>query len=249
MRDGVVVSLVPVVLVAALLNAGCSDSGGSAATSGTGGAGGSGNGGSTSGDGGSTSGDGGATSTPAAGPSSGTGGTSSSQASGSTSTASSTVTVAASTSTTGGGEDEYAEEREICVAKINELRATEGLPAYGRWGDAEQCSDDGATSDEQSGTPHGAFGMCGESAQNECLGHGPSGIAACLEQMWAEKDQAGCAGCGDCHDSPGGCANCDFSGSQTGDVCGHYVNMSARYFSEVACGFSSLGGWDVQNFR
>ena len=28
-----------------------------------------------------------------------------------------------------------------------------------------------------------------------------------------------------------------------------HVNMSALYFSEAACGFSSLGGWDVINFR
>jgi hypothetical protein len=257
MRDGVAVALAPVVLASALLSflfTGCTDgevSGSAAGSGGAGGSGSSGDGGSSPSAGGSTAGDGGATSTPAAGPSTGPGGTSSSEASGptSSSSASSTVTVAASTSTTGGGEDEYAEEREICVAKINELRATEGLPAYGRWGDAEQCNDDGATSDEQTNTPHGSFGTCGESAQNECLGHGPAGVAACLEQMWAEKDQAGCAGCVDCHAGQGACENCDFYGDQTGDVCGHYVNMSALYFSEVACGFSALGGWDVQNFR
>ncbi len=246
MRSGVAC-----VLVLALLGSACSDDEGGAATSdgGASGVGGSssGDGGSFSGDGGSSSGDGGSSS---AGPS--TSGSSSTTTSGVTSssatTTTSTATVAASTSSTGGGDDPYAAERQICIDKINALRATEGLPAYGRWGDAEVCSDGQATSDEQSGTPHGSFPGCGESAQNECLGHGPSGIEACLDQMWAEKDQESCAGCILCHDSPGNCPDCDFFG-ESGQQCGHYVNMSARYFSEAACGFSSLGGWDVQNFR
>jgi hypothetical protein len=101
-----------------------------------------------------------------------------------------------------------------------------------------------------SGTPHGAFGMCGESGQNECLGAGPQGIESCLDSMWAEKDQAGCAGCDACNMGyDPNCPNCDFYGSETGDVCGHYVNMSALYFSEAACGFSAGGGWDVINFH
>lgn len=152
--------------------------------------------------------------------------------------------------TTGSGMDPYAEERTACINKINELRATKGLPAYGQWTSAETCSDQQATSDEMSGTAHGAFGMCGESGQNECLGAGPQGIEGCLDSMWAEKDQPGCAGCDACNTGyDPNCPNCDFYGSETGDVCGHYVNMSALYFSEAACGFSSLGGWDVINFH
>lgn len=151
---------------------------------------------------------------------------------------------AAGTSVTGGGEDDpYATERQVCVDKINELRATESLPAYGRWGDAEACCDDEATADEQSGEAHGAFGMCEEHGQNECLGHGPEGIAECLDQMWAEKDLPECTGCSLCHGEQGDCANCVFN------VCGHYVNMSAEYFTEAACGFSDEGGWNVINFR
>ncbi|MBL9022528.1 MAG: hypothetical protein JNL21_10010 [Myxococcales bacterium] len=168
----------------------------------------------------------------------------------STTAATGTSTTTGQTGTTGTGMDPYAAARQACIAKINELRATKGLPAYGQWTSGETCADQQATSDEQSGTAHGAFGMCGESGQNECLGAGVAGIESCLESMWAEKDQPGCAGCDACN---GGydpnCPNCDFYGDQTGDVCGHYVNMSALYFSEAACGFSSLGGWDVINFH
>ena len=143
--------------------------------------------------------------------------------------------------------------RAACVDHINELRATKGRPAYTRWGSAESCVDGEATSDEMTGTPHGAFnsGMtCGASGQNECLGAGVAGIIGCLDSMWAEKDQAGCSGCDACADAyDPNCPNCDFYGSTTGDVCGHYVNMSANYFTMVACGFSSLGGWDAINFR
>ncbi|NUO53465.1 MAG: hypothetical protein HOV80_31835 [Polyangiaceae bacterium] len=166
-----------------------------------------------------------------------------------TSTGSPTSTTTGAT-TTGSGGDPYAAERTACINKINELRATKGLPAYGQWTSAETCSDQQASADEMSGTPHGAFGMCGESGQNECLGAGPQGIEGCLDSMWAEKDQPGCAGCDACNMGyDPNCPNCDFYGSTTGDVCGHYVNMSALYFSEAACGFSSLGGWDVINFH
>lgn len=159
-------------------------------------------------------------------------------------------TTTADTTTTGSGMDPYAAARTACIDKINELRATKGLPAYAQWTTGETCADQQATSDEQSNDAHGAFGMCGESGQNECLGAGVAGIESCLESMWAEKDQPGCAGCDACNDAyDPNCPNCDFYGSQTGDVCGHYVNMSALYFGEAACGFSSLGGWDVINFR
>jgi len=152
--------------------------------------------------------------------------------------------------TGGGGNDPYAAARTACINKINELRATKGAPAYAQWTQAEQCADDQATSDEQSGNPHGAFGMCSESGQNECLGQGVAGIESCLQSMWNEKDQAGCAGCDACADAYNpNCPNCDFFGDDTGDVCGHYVNMRALYFSKAACGFSDLGGWDVIDFQ
>lgn len=119
---------------------------------------------------------------------------------------------------------------QLCVDTINMYRATLGLPAYARWTDAEACSDGEAESDGQTNTPHGAFGMCGESAQNECPGWpGPPEqmIEGCLAQMWAE-------GPGD-----------DFP------THGHYINMSSESYSRVACGFAVVNGevWAVQNFQ
>jgi hypothetical protein len=181
---------------------------------------------------------------------------SSSSGSGSGSSSSSTgSSSSSSSSTSSGSSDPYEGARQACVDKINALRATKSLPPLERWKEAEPCVDQQATWDEMNNKPHGAWGMqlypsCNGSGQNECLGQGPNGIEGCLDQMWAEKDQAGCSGCDACADAYNpNCPNCDFYGSQTGDVCGHYVNMSAKYFSRVACGFSSLGGWDAINFQ
>jgi hypothetical protein len=160
-----------------------------------------------------------------------------------------------SSGSSSGWVDPYPTARQACVDKINALRATKGLPALQRWADAEPCVDQQATYDEMNNKPHGAWGMqlypsCNGSGQNECLGQGPGGIEGCLDQMWGEKDQAGCSGCDACSDmyNPN-CPGCDFYGQTSGDVCGHYVNMSAKYFTRVACGFSSLGGWDAINFQ
>jgi hypothetical protein len=84
-------------------------------------------------------------------------------------------------------------------------------------------------------------------AQNECQGSGASGIVACLDMMWAEKDQPGCAGCDLCT-WPIDCPNCDFYGDKTGDACGHYVNMRATWTDMAACGFSP-NGWAAINFQ
>jgi hypothetical protein len=149
-----------------------------------------------------------------------------------------------------GGDTGAADPHQICVDKINALRATKGLVAYSRWVSAEACVDGQATADEQANSPHGAFGQCGEYAQNECLGGGASGIEHCLESMWAEKDQPGCTGCDACADAYNpNCPNCDFYGDQTGNVCGHYVNMSAKYFHQAACGFSAGGNWAAIDFK
>lgn len=137
----------------------------------------------------------------------------------------------ATSSTTDDPGDPYGQARQLCVDTINMYRATIGLPPYQRWTDAESCSDDEAAADGQSGTPHGAFGQCGEFAQNECPGW-PSpaeeSLPGCLEQMWAE--------------GPGE----DFN------MHGHYINMSSEQYTMVACGFADAGGgelWMVQNFK
>jgi hypothetical protein len=142
-----------------------------------------------------------------------------------------------------GGGGAYA----ICINKINELRATKGLGPYVRWSDGESCADQQSAADEASGNPHGSFGDCGESAQNQCLGGGESNIEDCLEAMWAEKDQDVCAGCDACAGAMNpDCPDCDFYG-ESGQQCGHYVNMRAEYFTMAACGFSS--SWATINFR
>lgn len=173
----------------------------------------------------------------------------------SSSNATTKATANATASGSTGAGDPLEVARQTCVDKINQLRATKGRAPYGRWSAAEACVDDQATSDEASGQAHGAwsggeFPSCNGNAQNECLGGGVAGIEGCLEQMWAEGEQAGCAGCDACADAyDPNCPNCDFFGDETGDTCGHYVNMSANYFTEVACGFSDGGGWAAQNFH
>jgi hypothetical protein len=147
-----------------------------------------------------------------------------------------------------GGGDGGGGAYEICINKINELRATKGLDPYARWSDGESCADQQSAADEASGNAHGSFGDCGESAQNQCLGGGAANIEGCLDMMWAEKDQAGCAGCDACADEyTPDCPDCDFYGNETGQQCGHYVNMRAEYFTMAACGFST--GWATINFR
>ncbi|APR75487.1 Hypothetical protein A7982_00833 [Minicystis rosea] len=157
-------------------------------------------------------------------------------------------------SATGSGSDPLDSTRQLCIDTINQFRAEKGAPPLARWKEAEPCVDQQATSDEKSNSPHGAWGTfkdsCNGGGQNECLGQGASGIVSCLQMMWDEGKQAGCSGCDACSDMQGGsCANCDFSGQTSGMVCGHYVNMSALYFTKAACGFSAQGGWAAINFE
>ena len=115
---------------------------------------------------------------------------------------------------------------DLCVATINEYRATKSLPPYARWTDAETCTDGESQSDAMTLRGHGAFGKCGEFAQNECPGWaGPAGtmIPKCLASMWAE--------------GPGG---------------GHYEAMASTKYTKVACGFGTASDgsiWAAQNFR
>lgn len=125
----------------------------------------------------------------------------------------------------------FPEASSHCVDVINQYRASIGLNAYERWTDAEPCSDGEAKSDSQTGTAHGAFGQCGENAQNECPGWSGAPekmIDGCLEMMWAE--------------GPGA----DFS------MHGHYINMSSTDYTKVSCGFFVTADgsvWSVQNFK
>jgi hypothetical protein len=135
------------------------------------------------------------------------------------------------TTSDSGQPDPNDSAAQYCVDVINMYRATLNLPPYDRWVEAEACSDEEAAMDAASGQPHGAFGMCGESAQNECPGWGgslQSVLDGCLAAMWAE--------------GPGE----DFQQH------GHYINMSSTQYSKVACGFHETQGgeiWAVQNFN
>lgn len=150
--------------------------------------------------------------------------------SGTTGTSADPGTTTADPSTTTGAADPDEAATQLCVDTINMYRATLGLPALARWTDAEDCSDAECVSDGMTGVAHGAFGMCGEFAQNECPGWpgDPADmITGCLEVMWAE--------------GPGE----DFN------THGHYINMSNPDYTKVACGFApGMGGiWAVQNFQ
>ena len=131
-----------------------------------------------------------------------------------------------SSGTSGGASTDGTSPAEICVATINEYRATKGLQPYVRWSATETCANSEATSDGASNGAHGAFGKCGEVAQNECPGWpGPPAtmIPECLKAMWAE--------------GPGG---------------GHYEAMSSRMYTKVSCGFGTAPDgaiWAVQNFQ
>jgi len=147
----------------------------------------------------------------------------------------------------------FEQNRQDCVAHINQLRTSKGLTPYQRWQSAEECVDRQATHDQSVGTAHDAFNTgnpaCGGNAQNECPGWGADAIVSCLDQMWAEGDQPGCAGCDACDTYTifqGGCPDCTFF-SPT--MCGHYVNMTSTMFSNAACGFSTDGSWAAINFQ
>ncbi len=138
-----------------------------------------------------------------------------------------------STGGVGGGVDggSAGNVEQLCVDTINNYRATLGLPPYARWNAEETCADGQAQSDSQTGTAHGAFGKCGEFAQNECPGwpNPPDkAITGCLQAMWNE--------------GPGA----DFSAH------GHYINMSSTKYTQVACGFYTTAAgkiWSVQDFK
>jgi hypothetical protein len=164
--------------------------------------------------------------------------------------------------------DGFGASRTACINEINKLRATEGHTAYALWETSaiDQCVDQQATYDQNVSSPHYAwihnvYPTCNGNAQDECLGYGtsPSAIVACLDSMWAEKNQSNCSNCANCNGPTltqaiincQSTSTCDFYG-QYGGECGHYLNMAADYFSEAACGFSTAtgnGGWAVQNFK
>jgi hypothetical protein len=153
-------------------------------------------------------------------------------------------------------DDGFSAARTACFNEINRLRATQSLPPYAlvNTDSVNTCVDGQATSDEASGVAHQAWesgaDSCDGNGQDECEGYGndTAGIVSCMDDMWNEKNNADCAGCVGCQNE-NGCANCNFSGTGGQPECGHYVNMSAVWFTSVACGFAAAPGtWAAQNF-
>jgi hypothetical protein len=169
--------------------------------------------------------------------------------------------------------DGFGPSRTACINTINELRATQSLAPYTLINTAaiDMCVDEQATNDEAMNSAHYSFindtyPACGYppfNAQDECEGYGTepgaegsgphgtggTGIIGCLYAMWAEQYQSNCTGCIGCTAFGGACSGCDYYGMD-GPECGHYVNMSASYFSMAACGFATGGGtWSAQNFE
>jgi hypothetical protein len=167
--------------------------------------------------------------------------------------------------------DGFSAARTACINEINKLRTQNGHAAYNLWtsGSIDQCVDEQATYDQAHNSAHSAwmnnvYPTCNGYGQDECLGYGisPSQVVACLDAMWNERNQPNCQGCDACNSTQltqqvMACQNtstCDFYGTNQPKYgeCGHYVNMSANYFSYAACGFSTAGGsgqWAVQNFK
>jgi hypothetical protein len=166
--------------------------------------------------------------------------------------------------------DGFAASRQACINKINALRATDTAVALQPYTlmntDAlNSCVDTQSNTDQSKNSAHWSFinnspsctwGNATGFAQDECeQGYGttPAGIEQCLQDMWDESLKPNCLGCVGCTAFGGACANCDYSGTM-GYECGHYVNMSAPYFTQVVCGFagaapSSAAGWSDQNFE
>jgi len=104
-----------------------------------------------------------------------------------------------------------------------------GSAPVARRSDQEACGDREAASDAATGRAHGAFGQCGERAQNECPGWpGPAEtmIERCLQMMFDE-------------------------GPGEGTAHGHYTNMVSTKYTGVSCSFHAQPDgsiWVVQNF-
>ena len=130
---------------------------------------------------------------------------------------------------TGVSADPFERARQLCVTRTNDYRARANVGPVTRRPDREGCGDGEARSDSVTRTAHGAFGQCGERAQNECPGWSGAPedvVERCLAMMFAE-------------------------GPGSGPAHGHYTNMTERSFRGVACGlFATPSGelWIVQNF-
>jgi len=125
----------------------------------------------------------------------------------------------------------FSDPGQRCVDTVNQYRQSQRLPPLGRWFMAEGCTSAEARDSAASGQPHGAFGRCGELAQNVCpawSGSPDQVTGPCIQSQWSE--------------GPGG----DFA------THGHYLNLSSTRFTRVACGYFTTpqgSTWAVLNFQ
>ena len=155
----------------------------------------------------------------------------------------------------GGGNDRFANARQVCVDTINMYRAMRGLSPLKRAATSvETCSDNGAKKDGDSGNAHGSANSCpGMSSQNTCPGWPVGGFGGgatleaalqkCLAQMWAE---------GEPPEGTQECLNKYFKGDTACFLAhGHYINMKNAMYSAVSCGFYEMSAnkfWMNQDF-
>ena len=118
-----------------------------------------------------------------------------------------------------------------CVARINQFRACVCVPPLQRWTEAESCANQQVAYDRARNAAHAGWSgnICSPkgNGQNECLGGNLNG---CQQSMFNEgpPPQTPCNGaCFQEH--------------------GHFINMTNRNFTRVACGFD--GNWAVQNYQ
>ncbi|MGC4065248.1 MAG: hypothetical protein QM784_11490 [Polyangiaceae bacterium] len=120
-----------------------------------------------------------------------------------------------------------------CVEVINKYRSEMGQAPLTRWTDGELCARNEAEEDATTNTAHGAFGTCGEMAQNSCPGWGSvdAVLGGCLLDMYCEGPSS--------------------SGKWDTDH-GHHMNMVNSGYSQVACGFHQMSDgqyWVNINFK
>ena len=127
-----------------------------------------------------------------------------------------------------------------CVARVNQFRACACMGPLSRNTAAEDCANQQAQYDSETGTAHSGFTdkICspGGSAQNECPGY--SSVAQTINQCVLSMFDEG----------PPPTNPCSGSCYQT---YGHFINMTNTTYTSVACGFYTTAGgqvWQVQNY-
>jgi len=127
-----------------------------------------------------------------------------------------------------------------CVDRINQfLTQCACLPALTRRTDGEACANQMAEYDASKNVAHSGYtdAICTPSgSQNECPGYSSvtQVIGMCMQQMWDEGPPPTTPCTGTCYETHG-----------------HYINMTAKTVTKVACGFYTTAAgkvWAVQNF-